>query len=115
VDGTIPIDRAQQSVSAALYLVVGALSLDVAAVVWRRRDAPPLRRRRGAGATSRLNRLRSRGSLPLAWYLVSPAGAQAAVGRFDGWLRANSRALAAALAGGIGAYLIVRGVVQSLG
>ena len=51
----------------------------------------------------------------LAWYVVSPEGAQSAVGRFDAWLRANSRRLGAALAAAIGAYLLVRGIVQARG
>jgi Sap, sulfolipid-1-addressing protein len=53
--------------------------------------------------------------VPLAWYIVSPDGAQAAVSRFDGWLHANSRPLAAALGGCIGVYLLVRGLIQALG
>jgi Sap, sulfolipid-1-addressing protein len=52
--------------------------------------------------------------VPLAWYVVSPDGAEAAVGRFDAWLRANSRALAAVVAAGVGAYLVTRGLVLAL-
>jgi hypothetical protein len=52
--------------------------------------------------------------VPLAWYVVSPDGAQAAVSRFDGWLRATSRELAAIVAACVGAYLITRGLVLAL-
>jgi hypothetical protein len=52
--------------------------------------------------------------VPLAWYVVSPAAAQAAVGRFDAWVRANSRELGAAVAGVAGVYLITRGLVLAL-
>jgi Sap, sulfolipid-1-addressing protein len=52
--------------------------------------------------------------VPLAWYVLSPDGAQAAVSRFDGWLRAHSRRLAAAVGGCIGVYLIARGLLLAL-
>jgi hypothetical protein len=52
--------------------------------------------------------------IPLAGYLLSPDRTQAAVTRFDAWLRSNSRELAAIVAGLIGAYLLTRGLVQAL-
>jgi hypothetical protein len=52
--------------------------------------------------------------VPLAWYVVSPGGAQAAVVRFDGWLRSNARELAAVVAAVVGVYLVIRGLVLAL-
>ena len=52
--------------------------------------------------------------VPLAWYVFSPDAAQAAVTRFDAWMRASSRELAAIVAACVGAYLVMRGLVLAL-
>jgi Sap, sulfolipid-1-addressing protein len=165
LEGTGVAVPSHRDVGAAAYLAAGALSLAVAAAVWRRRAAPPRRPKPPRQEPSRVDRLLGRGSLPvavlvgaglnlpgmwylialdrigegdygaieelllvlafnvimftlvevpLAWYVVSPDGAEAAVGRFDAWLRANSRALAAVVAAGVGAYLVTRGLVLAL-
>lgn len=50
---------------------------------------------------------------PLIWYVVDPASAQRAVVGFDGWFHANTRRIGAAVAASVGAYLVVKGIVQS--
>ena len=49
---------------------------------------------------------------PLIWYLVSPAGAERAVARFDAWFHAHVRRIGAVVAAAVGAYLAVKGVAQ---
>lgn len=49
--------------------------------------------------------------IPLIYYLLDPDGAQVAIGRFNAWLRAHARQLTEVVAGGIGAYLVVKGIV----
>jgi hypothetical protein len=48
--------------------------------------------------------------IPLIAYLLYPERARAAVGRLNAWLHGHVRQIAEALAGGIGAYLVVKGV-----
>jgi hypothetical protein len=43
-----------------------------------------------------------------------PALVMFALVEIPGWLRTNSRELAAVIAGGIGAYLVIRGLVPAL-
>jgi Sap, sulfolipid-1-addressing protein len=49
--------------------------------------------------------------VPLIAYLIDPDHAQATVNRFNAWLHSHARKLTEALAGGVGAYLVVKGVV----
>jgi hypothetical protein len=49
--------------------------------------------------------------VPLVAYLIDPVRAQAMVGRFNRWLRRNARRITESVAGGMGTYLVVRGVV----
>jgi hypothetical protein len=49
--------------------------------------------------------------LPLLGYAVAPEWTEGAVARFRAWLARNGRRLAATLAFGIGALLILRGVI----
>ena len=50
--------------------------------------------------------------VPLIGYLISPEGTRARVQRFQAWLGANARLVATAVALAIGAYLVIRGVVE---
>jgi hypothetical protein len=47
---------------------------------------------------------------PLIAYLLSPERAAATVDRFNAWIRSHVRQLTEAVAGGLGAYLVVKGV-----
>ncbi len=49
--------------------------------------------------------------VPLIGYLISPEGTRARVERFQGWLGAHARLVAAVAALVIGAYLIIRAIV----
>lgn len=49
--------------------------------------------------------------VPLVAYLIDPVQAQKMVGRFNSWLRRNARRITESIAGGMGTYLVVRGVV----
>jgi hypothetical protein len=48
--------------------------------------------------------------LPLLAFVVAPGPTRRAVGRFSHWLSAHRRAVVAAIAGGIGVYLLVKGI-----
>jgi hypothetical protein len=52
--------------------------------------------------------------VPLAGYLLAPETSRKAVGDFNVWLKAHSRQIVEALAGGVGAYLSIRGLVGLL-
>jgi hypothetical protein len=47
---------------------------------------------------------------PLIAYLASPERAAATVDRFNAWIRSHVRELTEAVAGGVGVYLVVKGV-----
>lgn len=49
--------------------------------------------------------------VPLVAYLVAPERAAAAVSRFNAWLHAKARQIGVVIAGGVGLYLLVRGVL----
>ena len=49
--------------------------------------------------------------VPLVAYLVAPERAAAAVRGFNAWLHANARQIGVIIAGGVGLYLVIRGVV----
>jgi hypothetical protein len=49
--------------------------------------------------------------VPLGSYLVAPARTSAAVGRFNSWLRQNTRRVAALILSLVGVYLVARGIV----
>jgi Sap, sulfolipid-1-addressing protein len=163
LEDTGAVKKSDRTFGPALSVAVAALSLTIAARLWRRRDAVP---RPAARKPSLLDRSLRGGSLlpailagvvlnlpgawylaalkdigdaqygtgtdvllvvafnlvmftlvevPLVWYTVSPDGAEAAVGRLDAWLRANSARVGAVVAGTIGIYLLARGVAQALG
>ena len=50
--------------------------------------------------------------IPLVCYLFAPGRSRAMVDRFDAWLRRNARGLAAGLAGVVGVFLVVKGLVR---
>lgn len=52
---------------------------------------------------------------PLVCYLVAPERAQALVQRFDEGLHTHARAIGVAVAGLVGAYLLVKGIVAAVG
>ncbi len=52
--------------------------------------------------------------LPLAYYLVRPDGAAAAVARFDAWTRSNMRQIGIWVAFVAGAYLAISGIIGLL-
>jgi hypothetical protein len=49
--------------------------------------------------------------VPLGSYLVAPARTSAAVGRFNSWLRQNTRRVAALILSLVGVYLVARAIV----
>jgi hypothetical protein len=50
--------------------------------------------------------------IPLAGYLVSPQRTVVTVGRMNSWLDRNAKQVGAFVLGAVGAYLVVRGLVQ---
>ena len=50
--------------------------------------------------------------VPLIGYLISPEGTRARVQGFQAWLAANARLVATAVALAIGAYLVIRAIVE---
>jgi Sap, sulfolipid-1-addressing protein len=165
LNGTGALGQSQHTVSPAVDLAVAAVSLAVAARLWRRPASVPRKAKPASDKPSWLDRSLGRGSLPLVlvagvvlnlpgvwylaalknigeggyatvtdvvlvlafnlimfalvevplvWYFVSPAGAQAAVSGFNAWLHANSRRVGAVVAAAVGLYLLVKGVVQAV-
>ncbi len=49
--------------------------------------------------------------VPIVAYLIAPERTTVAVNAFNAWLKRNGRRVAAYVLGGVGLYLIVRGVV----
>lgn len=52
--------------------------------------------------------------VPLAAYLIAPERTTAGVTSFNAWLRAHARHIGEAIAGAVGIYLVVRGLVDLL-
>ena len=52
--------------------------------------------------------------IPIVAYLFAPTRTIAAVDNFNDWLGRNGRRVAAYVLAGVGAYLVVRGIVQLL-
>jgi hypothetical protein len=53
--------------------------------------------------------------LPLLGYLLAPDRTRATVDGFNAWLRAHKRQVAAGVAFAVGAYLVIKGLVEALG
>ncbi len=50
--------------------------------------------------------------IPLVFYLLAPERSAAAVARFAAWTHAHARQIGAWVAGVIGAYLVISGIVD---